>query len=91
LPTASRKIDGDRLRKLREDARITQAELAELTGGVHHITICNYERRAWEKSQRLTVLRLADGLSKALKREVDPEEFLVPVRPAPAEPVGIAL
>jgi transcriptional regulator with XRE-family HTH domain len=89
LPTASRKIDPERLRKLREEARITQTELARLSR-VHHVSICNYERGNWEQSQRLTVLRLADGLSKALSREVDPEEFLVPLQAEPAEPIGIA-
>jgi predicted transcriptional regulator len=78
-------IDGPALRRLRLDARISQGKLAELSDGVHSVTICNYERGAYKRSSELTVLRLADGLTKALGRTVAPDEFTAPLEPEPAE------
>jgi transcriptional regulator with XRE-family HTH domain len=88
---ATRKIAPARLKALRQTAGITQVQLSELCRvedgdrQVHTVTICNYETGTHVACYELTAHILATGLSKALKRKVDPEEFLVPLDATPDE------
>jgi transcriptional regulator with XRE-family HTH domain len=89
---ATRTIDPARLKALRQTAGITQVQLSELcrveSGDrqIHTVTICNYETGKFVECYELTAHILATGLSKALRRKVDPEEFLVPLDAVNAAP-----
>jgi transcriptional regulator with XRE-family HTH domain len=88
---STRTIDPARLKALRQTAGITQVQLSELCRveagdrRIHTVTICNYETGTHVECYELTAAILATGLSRALGRPVDPEEFLVPVDTAPGE------
>jgi transcriptional regulator with XRE-family HTH domain len=88
---ATRTIAPARLKALRQTAGITQVQLSELCRveagdrQIHTVTICNYETGKFVECYELTAHILATGLSKALKRNVDPEEFLVPLDAAAGE------
>ena len=88
---ATRTIDPARLKNLRQSAGITQVQLSDLcrvegsARQIHTVTICNYERGKTVECYELTAHILAAGLSKALRRKVDPAEFLVPLDAVPGE------
>ena len=72
--TKWQKVDGDRLRELRETAMFSQSELAKMAGTTQ-ATISGFERGK-RRAQPRTVRRLAEALG------VEPRELTEPQPPA---------
>jgi hypothetical protein len=84
-----RKVDGAALRQLRTTAGLSLAQLTVLSrahaSSIHPANISRLETGVWRHCKEKTAVRLADGLSKALGRPVDPSEFSAPLDSVPAE------
>ena len=70
MPVVGRKIDGEKLKRLREDRYLSRQEVADRSG-VHRDHIGRIERLEWSGESHLpTIRKLADAL------DVDPSALV---------------